>query len=934
MRKFAVLLAAFAAAGAASAQTIYVDDNFSNPVNAADPDGAGPATVYWDGVSATPPGADAAPSIIAGHTLAAPGDTIEVADGSYSGFVTITKNGVTINGESNTGTIVQAPVVAGPPAANAALFTVNAQNVTISNFRFVVQQDDVRHGVRSNGGAARFNGLQVLGNVFISNGTQSQSGFPDQHTAIHLQDDEAPNFTQTAIIRGNQIIAGVNGMQSSFFSRGIYMRQGLGTIGGPNPGDGNTIQATFTDLLYQFPTNGPVLVQGNTFNGAGIDFTEPNFAATPLQVLDNTFNSNLNPNNGNPFGLQGLLVKHNYQSRPILVDGNTFNSRNLGFYSGASDNVTISNNTFNVVPGVALGIAHLLVDTDYPGTGISGSFTPVTANDTVIQGNAFNEGTVAGGIGLAFRRGVSAGNTRPMGAMTVGGAVPSLYNSFQDGLAYAVVLDSDTVNAAGGTSPLDAYNQFHTGSYPNPAPGRTVTAFSDDIDVSGNRFEVPSLLPPAAMSGPQIAALNGELWDTNDDAGAGELIFTGLPPVNYDGPSYLREPFAAYDSILLEGTPGSGLGGAVVFPSRRFEVGDDTLNRERRSLIHFTVSTTAATVSSARLRLTSTLIPAPGNNATALGDVLVDVALPTFGTISRQTSDFEASAFQNGVATIPAASLAALAAGESVEVNLDSIAALLPTNGVVQFRLRTTTPSDSDNTFDFWQLASPGYSNPTWKPELILETLSAANPCGPVFSNPDTNLELDPYFSEASRDGRVLSESEAIERGRFVDSANTAILIGDEATNQESRGILSFNTSSLNALYPDAEIVSAQIVLTRQSVAGDPSLLGDLALDMQCAGDGGIFHTTPALQPEDFEDYGRVADASLAPIAVPAANGDTVTIDLNGDALAGINRMGSTQFRVYFPAGTNGNSTADNVRFYSGNASGALRPQLLLIIDP
>jgi hypothetical protein len=443
---------------------------------------------------------------------------------------------------------------------------VTAADVHIDDMRFEMNQSDVRFGVHVASGSL-FNNLEVIDNTFVSNGN-NPLGFADRTTAINIQAGGAA-LNHTSFIRGNNMLQGTGGAAPSFvstFPRGIWTFAGVPTVGGPLPSDGNTITASFQDALMQFSTNGAVLVQNNNFNGAGLDVTEPNNGGVPFQILDNNFTPGLNPNTLGPWALQAALLKHDYFSRPITFSGNNVTTQAVGVYAGAATNATFDNNTFSPAVGVT-DFTHLLVDTDFPGTGITGVFAPVPANTTTVTNNDFQSGAGAGGVGLAFRHGVSAGNVRPMGAMTVG--TLGNENTFGSNLTNFIALDSDTANAPGSTSPLDAFNAFFTSVYTSPAPGRTVLPFSDNIDIAENFFSVPAPTKPNTMTLAQYSAMELALWHQPDAAAAGLLTFGGFP---LSTPIYVDDDFAG---------PHRHAGFAVV-PDRR----PDGILRHQRLLEH------------------------------------------------------------------------------------------------------------------------------------------------------------------------------------------------------------------------------------------------------------------------------------------------------------------------------------------------------------
>jgi hypothetical protein len=146
---------------------------------------------------------------------------------------------------------------------------------------------------------------------------------------------------------------------------------------------------------------------------------------------------------------------------------------------------------------------------------------------------------------------------------------------------------------------------------------------------------------------------------------------------------------------------------------------------------------------------------------------------------------------------------------------------------------------------------------------------------------------------------------------------------GDDATNRQSKTVVSFDTSSL----PDnAVILSATLKIKRGVIAGtNPfTILGTCYVDIK-GGTG--FSGSPALELTDFE---APADAvQVATMSNAASNGAWSTGSLNASGLSVINKTGKTQLRVYFSTATNGNSATDYLGWYSGeNSTAAYRPVL------
>jgi hypothetical protein len=191
------------------------------------------------------------------------------------------------------------------------------------------------------------------------------------------------------------------------------------------------------------------------------------------------------------------------------------------------------------------------------------------------------------------------------------------------------------------------------------------------------------------------------------------------------------------------------------------------------------------------------------------------------------------------------------------------------------------------------------------------------------------------FTSEATNDGFVVESTAGADIGGTVfgqASGLNAIRIGDDANNKETRGFVSFNTSSLPS---GATIVSATLRLKRRSVTGtDPfTKLGRCYVDIKGPDGSDGFSSNASLQSGDFQaqaDQIRVTQMSDA-----TSNGTWS----EGKLTAGLNKLnklgGHTQFRVYFELGDDGDSVSDLMGFYSAaDSTSGNRPQLVVVYRP
>jgi RHS repeat-associated protein len=176
--------------------------------------------------------------------------------------------------------------------------------------------------------------------------------------------------------------------------------------------------------------------------------------------------------------------------------------------------------------------------------------------------------------------------------------------------------------------------------------------------------------------------------------------------------------------------------------------------------------------------------------------------------------------------------------------------------------------------------------------------------------------------SNGANDGWVLESGENTNVGGTLNATDTTFNLGDDALNKQYRGILHFDTSGL----PDnAVITSATLKIQKQGLVGvNPfTTHGSLLADVRKP----FFGTSAALQVGDFQ----AAPGSPAVAAFGAAPvGAWYSAVLNNAGKANINLGGTTQFRLRFVKDDDNDHIADYVKFYSGNAPAANRPQLVI----
>jgi hypothetical protein len=183
----------------------------------------------------------------------------------------------------------------------------------------------------------------------------------------------------------------------------------------------------------------------------------------------------------------------------------------------------------------------------------------------------------------------------------------------------------------------------------------------------------------------------------------------------------------------------------------------------------------------------------------------------------------------------------------------------------------------------------------------------------------DLNISQLPVNSVAAQDGHVLESSETSSRGGSYNSNYVVFYIGDDPSNKQYRGILSFDTKDL----PDNAIITSATLKIKQfsTVGTNPfTTHGSLVVDIKKPS----FGTNASLAKSDFE-----ASAGLSGVAAfdPIPTDSWYTATLGSAAFSQINLTGTTQFRLAFTLDDNNDSDSDYIMLYSGDSS-TNQPQL------
>jgi hypothetical protein len=180
------------------------------------------------------------------------------------------------------------------------------------------------------------------------------------------------------------------------------------------------------------------------------------------------------------------------------------------------------------------------------------------------------------------------------------------------------------------------------------------------------------------------------------------------------------------------------------------------------------------------------------------------------------------------------------------------------------------------------------------------------------------------FISQAANDGWVRESTETSNLGNLMDSAATTLLVGDNAADRQYRSIFSFDTSTL----PDNAVITKVTLKFKQAGVvggGDPVSMFNGFMASVKKGAFGL----PDLA---FADFNAAANKTVGPQS-PALTSGWFSMNLT-TAKAYVNKLttnsGLTQIRLNFQLDDNDNTIANYLMLYSGNASVAFRPQLII----
>jgi beta-lactamase superfamily II metal-dependent hydrolase len=229
---------------------------------------------------------------------------------------------------------------------------------------------------------------------------------------------------------------------------------------------------------------------------------------------------------------------------------------------------------------------------------------------------------------------------------------------------------------------------------------------------------------------------------------------------------------------------------------------------------------------------------------------------------------------------------------------------------------------DESTVLDSFTFGATGYDaswhrTPDGGPWAVTTTTS------PTRNAPNNPIQTSIFRSQGTYDGTILESSETSGKGGTLNTVAVTFNLGDDSVDRQYRAILSFNTASLSNT---AIITKATLRIRKQGLAGTDPFTTHQGLIYVDVKNGG-FSNNVTLQIQDFQ--GAASRNIIGAFRnTPVANWYSTI--LGSSAFPHISLTTLTQFRLRFKLDDDNNNLADFLKFYSGDASAASRPQLII----
>lgn len=380
----------------------------------------------------------------------------------------------------------------GTVTAKPTLFDISANNVTIENIHFNVDQSKLRSAIIAS--AAGIDNITIKNNLFDPYGTTAGSWGDRNAVSINYAGyRNATAGVDNILFSGNV----VNSTATNVFRAGVAVDEGGGTF------SGNTLKSGGHDILVRFGSNGPVNITNNAFNGGGVELADQNAAAGTFTISGNTFTGGASDPT-----VALLRIKDNYNSIPHIVSLNVFNYVDWAVSLENMNSITLNGNTFLST----VTTAHAVVVNTKSITSISSDIVQVPIG-AIFTNNNFN------GIGtaLTFQNHDSENDT--YGTITIGTAGNE--NNFAATLSSFIMLDGQTGSSDLSTTFPNYPVIIGTGG----TKTTTMACWDQNLNAQNNNFDVGAGSQlPSAMSFAELFALEDKIDHKIDNQSLGFVL--------------------------------------------------------------------------------------------------------------------------------------------------------------------------------------------------------------------------------------------------------------------------------------------------------------------------------------------------------------------------------------------------------------------------
>ena len=266
-----------------------------------------------------------------------------------------------------------------------------------------------------------------------------------------------------------------------------------------------------------------------------------------------------------------------------------------------------------------------------------------------------------------------------------------------------------------------ATQTFHANSLsPTGGPTSQITWLKNGVVIPGESGN--SYIYTTSPSDPHIIKITMRVTDVtsmvNSSMSGGALQDQFTWTVILDAKTLTMQSTAAYDGWILESTENSGAGGTLNTTATTFNLGDETADRQYRSILSFNTATLPNTAVITNVTLKIRKQGQVGTNPFAiLGGLKVDIRKPYFGTtVGLVVSDFKATPGKSAVGTFkstPVSSWYSAVIGSTGFPYINK-------TGTTQFRLSFAKDDNDDMGADYMSFFSGNYTTVSARPTLII----------------------------------------------------------------------------------------------------------------------------------------------------------------------------------------------------------------------